>query len=69
MTTAARAPYYPEYPPQDADRFAQMLLVFATCQTPEELSQMQMAFILDRSYARQDIVVAEGRIMREKGWR
>jgi hypothetical protein len=58
--------YYPDYVPKDADRFERMLNIFRACQTDKEFEQMRMAFILDLSYHRQDIIVAMGRVERER---
>lgn len=64
-----RAPYYPEYEPKDAWRFAAMLKIFGEAETHKVLKDMTMLYILDMSYAREDILVALGRIEREKGWK
>lgn len=61
--------YYPEYQPKDANRFALMEGVFAVAETEDELRRIELEFILDLSFARQDILVALGRAERAKGWR
>jgi len=61
--------YYPNHVPADAEKFEYMLAVFRNCESLVEMEAAATAFIFDVSYARQDIVVAMGRVERERGWR
>ena len=63
--------YYPNYVPADADRFKLMDLALraAADDGREAFDAMRMAYILDKEYHRQDLLVVTGRIEREKGWR
>lgn len=58
----------PGYVPEDADAFERMLTVFRGCEAQDELRTWTVVYTLDLSYPRQDIVVALGRVEREKGW-
>ena len=62
------AEYASGYVPGDSDAFERMLTVFRTCETLEELRATTVVYTLDLNYPRQDIVVALGRVEREKGW-
>lgn len=61
--------YYPEYEPKDQQRFGMMLKTFGSAESHKMLKDISMLYILDLSYAREDILVALGRVERERGWR
>lgn len=63
------AEYAPGYIPRDQDGFDRMLTVFRGCENQDELRSWVVTYTLDMSYFRQDIIVALGRVEREKGWR
>lgn len=62
-------PYHPNYQPKHAEKFLAMLHVFGEARDHKELKAISMMYVFDMSYAREDIVVALGRVEREKGWR
>lgn len=65
MTTT----YYPDYKPKDATKFSQMEKMFGAAETAESLKSLSLLFVFDASYDRQDILVAMGRVERERGWK
>lgn len=60
--------YAEHYTPKNTDHFELMMDVFNTCLNEDELKRIAMTFILDMDIDRQDIVVAMGRVEREKHW-
>lgn len=62
------AEYYPNYEPENRDKFEQALNAFKHAETPDELKTLTVAFVFDLSYPRQDIYVAIRKVEREKGW-
>lgn len=63
------ATYYEDYAPKDANKFAEMYNDFQRCKTKEMLAAHATIYTFDRSYDREDILVALGRVEREKGWK
>lgn len=62
--------YYPDYVPEGGEAaFNDMLSFLRTSETPEMFKDRTMLFILHEETPRQDIMVAIGRVEREKGWR
>lgn len=62
-------PYHPNYQPKCAEKFAAMLHVLGEARDHAELKNLAVMYVFDMSYDREDIVVALGRVEREKGWR
>lgn len=58
-----------EYEPEDPEKFDKALRSIGTAETPEELNQILMLHLLDGSYSRRDLLVAQGRVVEGKGWR
>ena len=65
---AMTAVYYPNYSPKSERHFTEMLAQFRTAQTRGDLRTIGALWILSLDVDRQDIVVALGRVEREKGW-
>lgn len=65
MTTT----YYPEYEPKDAEKFSAMLKLMGTAKDEAALRQIMLLYTFDMTYPREDILVALGRIEREKGFK
>jgi len=61
--------YYPEYKPKDADKFSAMIKLMGAAQDEAGLRQVVLLYTFDPSYDREDILVALGRIERERGWK
>jgi hypothetical protein len=64
MTT----PYYPDYKPKDAEKFSQMEKMLSCAENVTALKQLSLMFIFDKSFDREDIMVAIGRVERANGW-
>lgn len=62
------AEYYPNYEPEDRDKFEKVLSAFKGAETPVELEALTVAFVFDMSFPRQDIYVALRKVERERGW-
>lgn len=60
--------YYPDHVPKDQERFDRMSQVFRQCATVDEFRKWIFLYTMDASYDRQDLLVALGRVEREKGW-
>lgn len=67
MTTATS--YYPDYVPKNASKFSELEKVFGECEKVEALKFRVMLYTLDRSYDREDIMVALKRVERARGWK
>lgn len=50
---------YDGYRPHDADKFSQMKKLLGAAKTELQLDQLMMLYLLDRSYHREDILVAQ----------
>ena len=60
--------YYQTYVPKNERHFNNMLRQFRLCQNKKELADIEILWVFDLSVNRQDIIVALGRVEREKGW-
>ena len=60
--------YYADYVPKNAGHFRDMLDQFRKAPTKEAMENIEMLWILDSGVDRQDILIALGRVEREKGW-
>ena len=61
--------YYASHVPKSQWHFDAMLQNFRNCATKDEFEAMRLVYILDMDYDRQDLLVAAGRVERERGWR
>ena len=61
--------YYPEYKPKNADKFAAMEKLLGTAKDVQALRQLVLLYTFDASYAREDILVALGRVEKARGWK
>lgn len=57
-----------EYEPENPEKFDQALRSIGTAETQKELQQILMLHLLDGSYSRLDLLVAQGRVVEDKGW-
>lgn len=60
--------YYADYEPRNASHFRDMLNQFRKAPTQRDMEMMLLLWIWSPSVAREDIVVAHGRVERERGW-
>ncbi len=60
--------YYPDYIPHNAEQFAQMMKHFTRTVSADHLQQVVTLYGMDQAFYREDIMVAMGRVEREKGW-
>lgn len=61
-------PHLDEYEPEDVEKFDKALRSLGAAETTREFDQILMAHLLDGSYSRRDLLVAQGRVVQEKGW-
>jgi hypothetical protein len=61
--------YYENYVPADQQRFTEMLEDFRRLTSREALKTHVFLYTMDMRYDRQDLMVAWGRVEREKGWK
>lgn len=58
--------YYPEYVPKNANHFEAMLKQFRGAPTEQLRNDLLLCWLFDSTVAREDILVAVGRVEREK---
>ena len=56
------------YAPESKDNFNAMITVFGNAETPDDLNSLLLLYILDESYARADIAMAEKYTRLSKRW-
>ena len=60
--------YYPEYEPKNAQHFRDMLDQFRKAPDLYAMESIEVLWVLSPDVDRQDILVAHGRVIRERGW-
>jgi hypothetical protein len=65
---SAKALYYSSYIPKDTAQFESMMKIFRAAETVDQLRDACGRCVFDVSIDRQDILVALGRVERERGW-
>lgn len=61
-------PYYADYQPKNERHFRDMLDQFRKADNQRALGDVEVLWILSPDVDRQDILVALGRVERERGW-
>lgn len=61
--------YYPDHKPHDLAKFEEMLTEMRKARSVDVLRTYVMLYTFDMSYHREDLLVAAGRVERERGWR
>ncbi len=57
------------YVPQDREKYERLLKFFSNVQEADDLKTAMLLFIMDISYPRADIIMAERVTKKTKGWR
>jgi hypothetical protein len=65
---SAKALYYSSYIPKDTAQFESMIKIFRAAETVDQLRDACGRCVFDMSIDRQDILVALGRVERERNW-
>ena len=60
--------YYADYVPKNERHFLDMLDQFRKARNKDDLMNLEMLWIFSPDVDRQDILVALGRVERERGW-
>ena len=57
-----------EYTPQDKEAYERMLKLMSNAETQEELKGAVLLYLFDLSYPRLDLLMAERKTRKDKGW-
>jgi hypothetical protein len=60
--------YYPDYKPTNEQHFNNMVNQFRKAPDKELMNDLVILWMFDMTVDRQDIVVALGRVEKERGW-
>ena len=58
-----------QYQPKNPEKYKRMRIFLNHATGPETLKQMMLLYVMDMSYAREDILHVEREVMKEKGWK